>query len=39
MFYGSGNVLRYRWSTDCGASWSDEKSTALAIVGNSFSVA
>lgn len=39
LFYGSANVLVYRWSDDCGATWSAEQTTALTITGNNFSVA
>jgi len=38
-FYGTGGTLRYRWSDDCGVTWSAEIDTTLAIVGNNFSVA
>lgn len=37
-FYGTGGTLRYRWTDDCGATWSAEINTTLAIVGNNFTV-
>ena len=39
LFYGTGGTLRYRWTDDCGATWSAEIDTTLSIVGNNFSVA
>ncbi len=39
LFYGTGGTLRYRWSADCGATWSAENDTTLAIVANNYSVA
>lgn len=39
VFYASGGTVRYRFSADCGVSWSAEQDTTYVVATNHFSVA